>query len=55
MSANPNPENSSLSRLENASIFLVLVICAAVFVTAGSIVFDLVYEGAGIAPAALMP
>ncbi|MGA9254512.1 MAG: hypothetical protein WBV78_15875 [Roseobacter sp.] len=40
MSINPNPENSSLFRLETASIFIVFVIAAAVLITAAGIIVD---------------
>ena len=40
MSINPNPENSSLYRLEKASLFIVCIIAAAVLVTATGIILD---------------
>jgi len=40
MSINPNPDNSSLFRLEKASVFIVFVIAAAVLITAAGIVVD---------------
>jgi hypothetical protein len=40
MSINPNPENSSLFRLEKASIFIVFVIAAAFLTTAAGIIVD---------------
>ena len=40
MSINPNPERSALFRLEKVSVFIVLVIAAAVLVTAAGIIVD---------------
>ena len=50
MSINPNPDSSSLARLEKASDFIVFGICAAVLVTAGSVILDLYVNGVPITP-----
>lgn len=52
MSVNPNPATSSLARLEKASLFIVFIICAAVFITAGSVVLDIFFNS--ITPSKLL-
>ena len=50
MNTEQSPEAVSLSRIHNASIFILFVVSLAVFITAGDLVLDLFFNGVTVNP-----
>lgn len=54
MTTDPNPELQPMSRVQSASIIILFVCSLAVFLTAGGVVYDLIFNGVTITPGVLI-